>query len=239
MISGKKILAVIPARGGSKRLPRKNVRHLSGKPLIAWTIEAANQCHYIDRTIVSTEDEEIAAISRRFGADVPFARPLHLASDDVTTIDVILNVVATLSSSNEKYDYVVVLQPTSPLRTSKHLTEAIELMLEKNARSIVSVSPAEHHPLWCNTLPDDLSMTAFVRAEVRNKRSQDLPIYYRLNGAIYICAVELLEHERTLLPSVDSIAYRMSPEVSLDIDSKDDFMHARCIMENWDKANGF
>lgn len=231
MISGQRILAVIPARGASKRLPRKNVLDLAGKPLIAWTIEAANQCEYVDRTMVSTEDKGIAAISRKYGADVPFMRPKHLASDEATTIDVILEVITTLAGRDEYYDYVVVLQPTSPLRTNRHLSEAIEQMIDKKARAIISVCHAEHHPLWCNTLPEDLSMTNFLREEVKDRRSQDLATYYRLNGAIYVCNVELLAQERTLQPSVDSIAYIMSQDDSLDIDTADDFERAKIIME--------
>lgn len=232
MIDGKRILTIIPARGGSKRLPRKNLLDLGGKPLIVWTIEAATGCDYVDCTAVSTDDEEIAAISMKHGAEVPVMRPAHLASDEATNINVVLDFLATLAAGGEDYDFVVVLPPTSPLRTKDHLSAAIEQMAEHKARAIISVCWAEHHPLWCNTLPDDLSMAHFIRDDVKNRRSQDLPVYYRLNGALYVCATELLTDQRTLLPSVGTIAYVMSQGDSIDIDTADDFERARVAVES-------
>jgi CMP-N,N'-diacetyllegionaminic acid synthase len=232
MICGKKVLTIIPARGGSKRLHKKNLLSLSGKPLIAWTIEAAKQCPYIDRTIVSTECPEIKDISIQYGADVPFVRPQHLATDEATTIDVVLDIIEKTTSYNEKYDFIALLQPTSPLRTSHHLAEALEQLTLKKAKAIISVCQTEHHPLWCNTLPKDLSMNDFINDEIKNLRSQDLPIYYRLNGAMYICDAQLLEQEKTLLPSIESIAYKMTQQESIDIDSEIDFKLASLIMES-------
>lgn len=157
MIDGKKVIALIPARGGgSKRLPRKNVLPLNGKPLIAWSIDAANNCPYIDKVLVSTDDQEIADIALQFGgAEVPELRPEHLASDTAKTESVL---IYTLEKFGKGDEILVLLQPTSPLRTTQHINEALELFIEKQALSVVSVTPCEHSPLWSNTLPEDGSM---------------------------------------------------------------------------------
>lgn len=231
MIGDKKVLAIIPARGGSKRLPRKNILPLGAEPLIKWTIDAAKDCQYIDRFIVSTEDSEIAEVSKKEGADVPFLRPDYLAEDSTTTLDVVLHLLNKLEEKGEHYDYIVLLQPTSPLRTAKHIDAAFQQLIETNQRAIVSVCEAEHHPLWCNTLPENKTMSSFLNKEVHNKRSQDLPTYYRLNGAIYICLIPLLKAEKTFLPSVDCSAYIMLQEDSIDIDTKSDFDRAELAVD--------
>ena len=153
----KTFLAIIPARGGSKRLPRKNLLDLCGKPLIAWSIESALKSKYISKVIVSSDDEEILQISLNFGATV-IKRPDELASDTATTFDAIEHTIKSL----EKYDYVVLLQPTSPLRDEKHIDKAIELLEEKDADAIISVCEVEHSPLWCNTLDENLNMSNFL-----------------------------------------------------------------------------
>jgi CMP-N,N'-diacetyllegionaminic acid synthase len=232
MINNKKVLAVIPARGGSKRLARKNILPLGEKPLISWTIEAARECKYIDRVIVSTEDDEISDVSRKYNADVPFLRPEELAADDISTIDVVLHLLNELGKESDCYDYIVLLQPTSPLRTAKHIAAAFEQLAESRLNAIVSVCQAEHHPLWCNTLPEDGSMSSFLREDIHNIRSQDLPVYYRLNGAIYICDVGLLKDKQTFLPPKSCSAFIMPQEDSVDIDTKDDFIRAQLAFDS-------
>ncbi len=233
MIDNKKVLAVIPARGGSKRLPRKNILPLGGKPLVGWTIGAAKQCEYIDRIIVSTEDVEIARISKQFGGEVPFYRPHELSQDKTTTLDVVLHLLDKLEQKGETYDYVILLQPTSPLRTAQHITDACEQIVDNNdACAIVSTCLAEHHPLWCNTLPENGSMSNFIQKEIHNLRSQDLPDYYRLNGAIYICETEVLRSEKTFFPSHGCYTFIMSQEDSVDIDTKDDFDRAQLYVDD-------
>jgi CMP-N,N'-diacetyllegionaminic acid synthase len=180
MYTNKTFLAIIPARGGSKRLPRKNVLDLCAKPLIAYTIEATLKSKYIDKVIVSSDDEEILNISSNFGADI-IKRPIDLANDTATTFDAIKHTIDNF----EKYDYVVLLQPTSPLRNQKHIDEAIELLEIKKADAIVSVCEMDHSPLWSNTLPQDGSMKGFLRDEVLNKRSQDLEKYYLSKKTLY------------------------------------------------------
>jgi len=235
MIDDKQILAVIPARGGSKRLPRKNVLDLAGKPLIAWTIEAAKRSKYIDRIVVSTDDDEIAAVSKQFGADVPFMRGADLSTDEAVTIDVVMDVI---SKMNERYKYLVLLQPTSPLRTQHDIDGAIDQMINKGSHSVISVCRTEHSPLWCNTLDEDHSMVGFLPENVQIKRSQDLPVYYRLNGAIYLIEISvLLRLEQPTFFLSDRVnAYVMPQNRSVDIDSEYDFLMAEVMMDAMDDA---
>lgn len=219
MFKDKTFLAIIPARGGSKRLPRKNVLDLCGKPLIAYTIEAGLKSKYINKVIVSSDDEEILEISKKCGADI-LKRPLELSSDTATTFDAIKHTIESV----DKYDYIILLQPTSPLRDSKHIDEAIELLSEKNAHAVVSVCEMDHSPLWSNTLDDNLSMEGFLRDEVLNKRSQDLEKYYRLNGAIYICKTEELLKGKSFFIKENIFAYKMDRKKSIDIDEILDFL---------------
>ena len=227
MYKNKTFLAIIPARGGSKRLPRKNVLDLCGKPLIAWSIEAGLKSHYIDKVVVTSDDDEILDISKKYGADT-IKRPDELASDTSTTFDAIKHTIDNLNS----YDYVVLLQPTSPLRDEKHIDEAIEFLEKKKAEAIVSVCEMEHSPLWSNTLDDSLSMKGFLRDEVLNKRSQDLEKYYRLNGAIYICKIKKLLEEKSFFFKGDIFAYVMDRKSSIDIDEEIDYELAKIIKES-------
>ena len=230
---GKTFLAIIPARGGSKRLPRKNVRNLGGKPLIAWTIEAALGCPFLDEGIVTTDDDGIAKIAKCYGAYVPFLRPHELATDTATSFDVIKHTINFYKTElGKKFDYVVLLQPTSPLRCARNINEAIELLDKKNADAIISVCEVDHSPLWMNTLPTDHSLMGFIRDEVKNVRSQDLPKNYRLNGAIYICQADRLLKENTFFIADNAFAYLMAKEESVDIDDISDFNLANYLLLN-------
>lgn len=233
MHQGKSYIAIIPARGGSKRLPKKNVLDLGAKPLIAWTIEAALGCPFLDEVMVTTDDGEIAEVAKRHGAHVPFMRPDALASDTATSFDAIKHTIDYYQFElRKRFDFVVLLQPTSPLRNSQNISGAIELQAKKNADAIISVCEVGHSPLWMNTLPNDHSMAGFIRDEVKNKRSQDLEKFYRLNGAIYIVSVDVLLAEQTFLPEHNSYAYPMSAECSVDIDTKSDLQLAACILQS-------
>jgi len=226
VINGKKVVAVVPARGGSKRLPRKNVLPLMGKPLITWSLEAASKSKYIDQVIVSTDDSEIADICQELGYSVPELRPDFLATDTAKTGDVLLY---SLEKHGEDAEIAVLLQPTSPLRTSEHIDEALELFILKNAISIVSVTPCEHPPLWANTLPESLSMGNFIHPEAM-KRSQDCGDYFRFNGAVYVFDVEYLQQFGEIRYTKDSFAYIMDNHVSFDIDTQLDFELAEFFM---------
>ena len=230
MYTNKTFLAIIPARGGSKRLPRKNILDLCGKPLIVHTIEAALKSKYISKVIVSSDDEEILNIAKEYKADF-IKRPDELASDTATTFDALKHTLENV----EKYDYVVLLQPTSPLRSEKHIDEAIEFLKEKNADAIVSVCEMDHSPLWSNTLPKDGNMSNFLKDEILNKRSQDLEKYYRLNGAIYICKTSKLLEEKSFILKKKIFAYIMDRKNSIDIDEKVDFDMAEVILKSYVK----
>lgn len=227
MYHSKTFLAIIPARGGSKRLPRKNVLDLAGKPLVSWSIEAGLNSKYVDKVIVTSDDEEVLKISKQFGAEI-IKRPEELANDASATFDAIKHTIENL----ERYEFIVLLQPTSPLRNEKHINEAIELLHVKNADAIISVSKVEHSPLWSNTLPEDRSMSHFIQDEIKNKRSQDLGEYYRLNGAIYICRTEKLLNEKTFFIKDNIFAYEMDRACSIDIDEEEDFHLAQIRLRN-------
>jgi CMP-N,N'-diacetyllegionaminic acid synthase len=218
----KTFLAIIPARGGSKRLPRKNLLDLCGKPLIAYSIEAGLKSKYIFKVVVSSDNEEILQISQEFGADI-IKRPDELASDTSSTFDALEHTINSL----EKYNYIVLLQPTSPLRNEKHIDEAIEFLEEKDAHCVISVCETEHSPLWCNTLDEDLNMSNFLPKGILNKRSQDLPKYYRINGAVYICKTEEFLKNKGFFLENKVFAYIMHKKDSVDIDDDIDFLVAK------------
>jgi CMP-N-acetylneuraminic acid synthetase len=225
LYKNKTFLAIIPARGGSKRLPRKNVLDLNGKPLIAYSIEAGLDSSYIDKVVVTSDNDEILTISKKYGA-ITINRPNELASDTATTFDAIKHAV----DNYEKYDYIVLLQPTSPLRDRDHIDKAIELLESKNADAVVSVCKMDHSPLWSNTINDSLSMTGFLKDEVLNKRSQDLKEYYSLNGAIYICDTKKLLKEKSFFLKESIFAYKMDRKSSIDIDKEIDFKIAEYLL---------
>lgn len=222
-------LALIPARAGSKRLPNKNLLPVAGKPLIAWTIEAALASGCFDRVLVSTDSEALADIAREHGAEVPFLRPAECSSDTASSMDVIRHALTWLEAESGVPETTTLLQPTSPLRTSDDIRAAFARFRDTGADSVVSVSEAEHSPLWSNTLPDDGSLAGFLRPEVLGKRSQDLPTYYRLNGAIYIARTASLLTQRSFL-GMNSYAYVMPAERAVDIDHRADLLLADILL---------
>jgi len=227
----KTFLAIIPARGGSKRLPRKNILDFNGKPLIQHTIQAGLESLYISKVVVSTDDKEIATVSQESSADV-MIRPDVLGSDTATSFDVVKHAI---ENSDTQYDFIVLLQPTSPLRDFSHIDEAIELLLDKKADAVISVNKMDHSPLWANTLPKDKSMKNFIKKELQNTRSQDIEDYYQLNGAIYICKTKRLLEEKTFLFDDNIFAYEMDRVSSVDIDDAMDFKIAE--MFSMEKEN--
>ncbi len=234
MYKGKRVVALIPARGGSKGVPLKNIRALAGSPLISYSISAAKGSKYLDRVLVSTDSEEIASIAKVYGAEVPFLRPKHLAEDASKGIDVVLHATDWLrKNSTESYDLLLLLQPTSPLRTAADVDGIVEELIDSGsaARCLVSVCECEQHPLWANQLPPDLSMESFVLDSVKNKNRQELPVYYRFNGALYLSEISYLEETKSFLGPWTK-AYIMPQDRSLDIDTPQDFALAEILIKD-------
>ncbi len=223
MIEDKKILAIIPARGGSKGIPRKNVKAICGKPMITYTIEAAKGCKYIDKVIVSTDDEEIADISMRAGAIVPFNRPEELATDDAKTIDVVLHAVEFYEQKGDHYDIIVVLQPTSPLRTAEDIKRSIEYFMRKGEKSLVSVSEVSEHPVLMRQFGEKNRLVNLLDENSTIKR-QDMKRYYRVNGAIYINSVNDLNENTSL--NDNEMGYVLAKDHGVDIDVPEDVVLA-------------
>lgn len=209
-------IAIISARGGSKRIPRKNITNIAGQPLIAWTIQAALAARCIDRLILSTDDKEIADVASCYGCEVPFMRPMHLASDSASSSDVISHALDNLPG----YSNVILLQPTSPLRRSEHIDEAFKLFLDQAAHSCISVRRVRDNPNWMNVKGDD----GFMK-KINYFNFDKFPIgvsnFFIPNGAIYIVsAIKFKEYggfytDRT-------IPYIMGDADSVDIDNFED-----------------
>jgi CMP-N,N'-diacetyllegionaminic acid synthase len=214
MINGKKVLAIIPARGGSKGIPRKNIKLLAGKPLIAWTIEEAKKSKYIDRLILSSEDAEIINVAKERGCEVPFVRPVELAKDDTPGIEPVLH---AMNSLKVKYDYIVLLQPTSPMRLVADIDGCIEACIISKAPSCVSVTEVSQHPHWMYTIGTTGYLSPFIGQTHKTYCRQDLPQVYFLNGAVYVSESNVLEDCRSFV-TTETKAYVMSKERSLDID---------------------
>jgi len=217
MIGGRKVLAVIPARGGSKGVPRKNLREVAGKPLIAWSIEAVRGCRHVDRLVLSSDDAEIIAVASRWGCEAPFVRPAALAQDDTPGVEPALHAIDMLPG----YDLVVLLQPTSPLRSAADIDGCIALMDERGAPACVSVSPAEQSPYWMFALETGDRMRPLLPVASPAARRQDLPAAFVLNGAVYVADCAWLRQNRTFLAD-RTIGYVMPAERSLDIDTEFD-----------------
>lgn len=217
MKTNNKVLGLIPARGGSKGLPGKNIMDLSGKPMIAWTIEAAKNSKVIDQVVLSSECEEIISIAKFWGCSTPFKRPKDLATDEAKSIDVVLHTLAQLPN----FDYIIILQPTSPLRTANHIDSAFKLLQDNNSKSCVSVCEVEQSPYWMFRINQNLRLERIIKDEEFSHRRQDLPLAYYPNGAIYIAKVDWLLKNKKLIDT-ESIAYTMKKEDSIDIDNIND-----------------
>ena len=227
-----RVLALITARGGSKGLPGKNVRPLLGRPLIAWSITAAIECRSVDRVIVSTDDEVIAKAARDGGAEVPFLRPSELAQDGSSHISVVEHALDWLRERESLVpDYLLLLQPTCPLRTSEDIEAAVALALEKKARAVVSVCEPRHHPFALKRLTPEGTLADFMPSGLAYARRQDFPAVWAVNGAIYLTQPAVLRNERTFEPA-DTIPYLMPQERSIDIDTLWDFQLAEMILQH-------
>lgn len=222
-------IAVIPARSGSKGLKDKNIKLLDGKPLLAYSIDAALKSGIFDCVHVSTDSREYADIAKKYGADVPFLRSAELASDTANTWDALRFVIGKYEESGRNFDTICLLQPTSPLRDETDIQKAYQIYEEKEAESVISVCETEHSLQICNTLGENASMRGFIDMKKVGRR-QEMSVYYRLNGAIYIQSVALLMEAGDLYGN-KSYAYVMDRRNSVDIDDELDFMFAEAVMK--------
>jgi CMP-N-acetylneuraminic acid synthetase len=224
------IIALIPARGGSKGIPRKNLAPVAGKPLIAWTIEAALGSGKLSRVLVSTDDAEIAEVARQHGAEVPFLRPPELARDESDALGVALHALTWIEEqTSERPDYLLLLQPTSPLRTTADIDGAIMLACARDADAVLSVCEAVPHPLLARRLDESGVLTDFIPIPKAFARRQDFPPAYVLNGAIYLNRCTSLRGACTFQPA-GALALHMPVERSLDIDSPFDLRLAELLL---------
>lgn len=217
------VLGIITARGGSKGLPGKNILDLAGQPLIAYSIRAAQKASLMDRVVVSTDDLEIAEVAKTWGAKVPCMRPAEMAEDDTLVYPALSHMVHYLENQ-EGYipDYVMLLQPTSPLRTSEDIDRAITIAIERDADGVVSLWQPKSHPYWAKEIDHNGAIRDFAHKGKDYERRQGLPDIYSVNGAIYMVKRNILIEQETFY-TPETYAYIMPPERSLDIDSAWDF----------------
>jgi CMP-N,N'-diacetyllegionaminic acid synthase len=215
MIGGATVLALIPARGGSKGVPGKNVRPVGGRPLIAWTIVAAKASRYVDRTVLSSDDQSIIDAARSFGCDVPFTRPAELATDEADSMSVVRHAMTVLP---ERYDYLVLLQPTSPMRLAQDIDRAIERCVNSGAPACVSVCEPDKSPYWMFRAGKGDVLEPLLAAEIPDRRQQ-APAVLALNGAVYVARTDHLAGGGTFL-APGTVGYVMPKERSFDIDTE-------------------
>lgn len=234
MYNGKKILALIPARGGSKGIKGKNIILLNEKPLIAYTIESALKSRYIDSTVITTDSKEIASVAKQYGGRVPFLRPMQLAEDSSKTIDAVLHALEKLNESREQYDILVLLQPTQPLRETEDIDQALEIFFENNQKALVSVSLADSNPLLIRTIDTNGRLVSLLNCSSTCRR-QDIPAYYQVNGCIYINKIEELNNKTSF--NDNEVPFIMTKERAVDIDDMGDLAVAEYYMKNKEQRN--
>ena len=227
MMNSPKILAIIPARGGSKGVPRKNIKLLAGKPLIAWTIEEAKKSKYISKLILSSEDDEIINVAKEYGCEVPFKRPVELAQDNTPGIDAILHAIEQCPG----YDYIILLQPTSPLRTSEDIDDFISYFINQNVNACVSVCEPSKSPYWMYQLNNQNDLIPLLTEHGSANRRQDLPKVFALNGALYIANIEWLMKNKNFVTD-ETVGYIMPTNKSYDIDTIEDFMICEYLLKH-------
>ena len=231
MFRGKQVVGIVPARGGSKRLPRKNIRELDNKPLIAWSIKAALDSKFIDKVVVSTEDSEVERLAIEWGADEVVERSEALSIDGATTNDVLISVLDALGNCGESFGHIVLLQPTSPLRTATHIDDAFDVMEATNSIGVISVCRTEHPVEWMGKISDDGFLDTFLRETDLEKSSHELSPSYQINGAIYISPVDRFLEERTVFLESGLSAYVMNRASSVDIDDEYDLQLASWLLK--------
>jgi N-acylneuraminate cytidylyltransferase/CMP-N,N'-diacetyllegionaminic acid synthase len=233
MYKNKTFLAIIPARGGSKGFPGKNIKELCGKPLIAWSIEAGLKCKYLDEVMVTTDYQNIVEVSKQYGAIVPFLRPNKLASDTTTSFDAIKHTIEYYKNElNKEFDYIVLLEPTSPLRESSDIDKAIEVLLDSDVDSIVGICRTEdQNPVFLVLKNEKSFISGYENKEMKVLRRQDIKDVYFFEGTIYISKTNVLLDKKTFYHE-NTIGYEVPKYKSLEIDDMDDFVMVEAIMKH-------
>ena len=221
-----RILCLIPARGGSKIILQKNIKLLSGKPLIAWTIDAAKKSKYIDQIVVSTDNIEVAEIAKKYGAKVPFLRPDELATDEALSIEVVLHALKQLPG----FDWLLLLQPTSPLRTNSDIDGIIKFCKDHKSPSAVSICEVSKHPYWMYKKDDRFRLQSFISNCPKITRRQDLPKAYSLNGALYLAKTDWLLKKKSFIGK-ETLGFAMSLDKSVDLDTIEDWNWAEHLIK--------
>lgn len=224
-----KSLAIIPARSGSKGVKNKNIRLLNGKPLLAYSIEAAISSGLFTEIMVSTDSDEYAEIAKSYGAKVPFLRSDSNSTDSASSWDMVSEVIQNYKMIGSTFDNVCLLQPTSPLREASDIKNAYELFYDKDANSVIGVCEMEHSPIVCMQVNDDCSMGEFILDSKPGTNRQSVEKYYRINGAIYIVKISMLESIQDLYMD-RCFTYIMDEKKSIDIDTEFDFFVSEKIM---------
>lgn len=226
-----KLLGIIPARIGSKRIPNKNIKILNGKPLIAWTVIEALKSRYISELVVSTDSYKILEISENYGIKSDgLLRDEKYAQDQSSTVDTIIYEIDKRNIIRKGFTHVMILQPTSPFRTHSDIDNAVELLIKKSAQSIISVSECQHPPQWSNQIDNSLSMNKFYKSLDSNRNSQSYEKSYNINGAIYLIDIEALLSKKAFILKNKSFAYVMNKDRSFDIDDSFDWLQAESYM---------
>jgi N-acylneuraminate cytidylyltransferase len=228
MLNGKKVIAVVPARGGSKSIPGKNIRQLGGKPLLSWSIDVAKQVTEIDRIIVSTDDAEIASVGRSGGAEI-YERPAHLATDEALVIDALKDLIETFHAEGEQPEWMILLEATCPLRTPDDVRACLNLIADGGYDSVATFKEAELNPHRAWRLVDGVP-EVFIPGAVPWLPRQKLPKAYQLNGAVYVFRAKLLAEEAKSLLVGRLGAVMMPRDRSQDIDDSVDFMIVEALL---------
>lgn len=230
-VGSNNILVVIPARGGSKGLPRKNVLPLAGKPLIAWSIETGLKVDAISRVVVTTDDTEIAQVARDFGAEVPFIRPSELATDQASGTDVLIHALKESEKIyHEKYEWVLLLQPTSPLRSIEDIKEAIQLASGDRVDAVIGIKEVSEFPQWMKRQYQNGDIADYLDGMIKQANRQDLDVPYIVNGAIYLIRSSMLKNTGNFYGGVTK-GYLMPKDRSVDIDDELDFKIAEWVLQ--------
>jgi CMP-N,N'-diacetyllegionaminic acid synthase len=229
-IANARVLGLITARGGSKGLPGKNIRLLCGKPLIEWSISAAKAASCVDRIVVSTDDAAIADVARRAGAEVPFERPSELATDSASSVDVVIHAIDTLAKTDLAFDIVVLLEPTSPLRDSFDIDDAVQRLIQTGAGAVVSVCRAvSTHPAFMFSLDEKGRLRPYLERNPTGLRRQDIDPIFFLDGTLYASRIDVLKTKRSFYHE-DTVAFEVPKWKSLEIDDSDDFIMVEALM---------